>query len=111
METFERFKMKAHFNSLKRLVGWPGRAPRPGEGGYDRCEDGAAYDPHANRWRRLPKAPVPGRALPLTAWTGDQAIFVGGQNVGAQLREDRGSIAAITEQGVAWWPAGTRAGG
>jgi hypothetical protein len=52
------------------------------------------------------QTPVPGRGLPLTAWTGDRAIFVGGVNVGVQLREDRGNIAAITEQGVAYWPAG-----
>jgi hypothetical protein len=76
-------------------------ANKPVDGGT-----GAAYDPRGNRWRRLARAPVPGRGLPLTAWTGDRAIFVGGVNVGVQPREDRGNIAAIIEQGVAYWPAG-----
>jgi hypothetical protein len=87
-----------------RLLVWGGiRGALPGKLAYP--DDGAAYDPRANRWQRLPRAPVPGRALPLTAWTGDQAIFIGGQNVGAQPRLDRGNIAAIAEQGVAYWPA------
>jgi hypothetical protein len=60
---------------------------------------GAAYNPATDRWRQLPKAPVPGRAMPLTAWTGDRAIRIGGINVGDQPRMDRGNVVAITEQG------------
>jgi hypothetical protein len=74
-------------------------------------DDGAAYDPRSDRWRPLPKAPVPSRAMPLTAWTGDRAIFIGGMNVGDELRTDRGNIVAITEQGAAYRPAGVRSGG
>jgi hypothetical protein len=74
-------------------------------------DDGAAYHPRSNRWRPLAKAPVPGRASPLTVWTGDRAIFIGGMNLGDQLRTDRGNIAATTEQGAAYRPAGTRSGG
>jgi hypothetical protein len=74
-------------------------------------DDGAAYDPRSDRWQPLAKAPVPGRAMPLTVWTGDRAIFIGGMNLGDQPRMDRGDIAAITEQGAAYRPAGMRSGG
>jgi hypothetical protein len=74
-------------------------------------DDGAAYDPRSNRWQPLAKAPVPGRASPLTVWTGDRAIFIGGMNLGDQPRMDRGNIVAITEQGAAYRPAGMRSGG
>ena len=67
-------------------------------------EDGAAYDPGGNRWQRLARAPVPGRAAPLAAWTGYRAIFIGGANLGNRLGLDRGNIPAITEQGAAWRP-------
>ena len=49
--------------------------------------------------------------MPLTVWTGDRAIFIGGMNLGDQLRTDRGNITAITEQGAAYRPAGVRTGG
>jgi hypothetical protein len=68
------------------------------------CRDGAAYDPHRNRWQRLARSPVPGRASPLTVWTGDRAIFIGGMNVGDRLRLDGGNLPAITEQGAAYRP-------
>jgi hypothetical protein len=86
-----------------RLLVWGGIRNLPG----DRLaypEDGAAYDPRRDRWQRLARAPVPGRASPLTAWTGDRAIFIGGMNVGDRLRMDRGNIPAVTEQGAAWRP-------
>jgi hypothetical protein len=74
-------------------------------------DDGAAYHPRSNRWRPLAEAPVPGRASPLTVWTGDRAIFIGGLNLGDQVRMDRGNITAITEQGAAYHPAGVRTSG
>ena len=67
-------------------------------------EDGAAYDPRGDRWQRLARSPVPGRAAPLAAWTGDRAIFIGGANLGARLTLDHGNLPAITEQGAAWRP-------
>src|SRR5829696_1672324 len=74
-------------------------------------DDGAAYHPRSDRWRPLAKAPVPGRASPLTVWTGDRAIVIGGMNLGDQPRMDRGNIVAITEQGAAYRPARMRGGG
>jgi hypothetical protein len=74
-------------------------------------DDGAAYDPRSNRWQPLATAPVPGRAWPLTVWTGDRAIFIGGMNLGDHPRTDRGNIVAITEQGAAYRPAGLPSSG
>lgn len=93
-----------------RLLVWGGIRYLPG-GKLGYPDDGAAYTPHGNRWRPLAKAPVPGRAMPLTVWTGDRAIFIGGLNAGDQPRMDRGNITAITEQGAAYHPAGVRTGG
>ena len=39
-------------------------------------DDGAAYDPSTNSWRRLPQAPIAARA-PLSAWTGRELIVWG----------------------------------
>lgn len=86
-----------------RLLVWGGIRNLPG----DRLaypDDGAAYDPRRDRWQRLPRPPVPGRASPLTAWTGDRAVFIGGMNVGDRLRMDRGNIPAVTEQAAAYHP-------
>jgi hypothetical protein len=93
-----------------RLLVWGGIRNLPGLK-LDYPDDGAAYHPRSNRWRPLAKAPVPGRALPLTVWTGDRAIFIGGMNLGDQPRTDRGNITAITEQGAAYRPAGLPSGG
>jgi N-acetylneuraminic acid mutarotase len=93
-----------------RLLVWGGLRHLPG----DRLaypDDGAAYDPRGNRWQMLPKAPVPGRALPLTVWAGDRVIFIGGLNAGDRPRADRGNITAITEQGAAYHPVSGRSGG
>jgi hypothetical protein len=39
-------------------------------------DDGAAYDPAARTWRRLPEAPIAARA-PLSVWTGHELIVWG----------------------------------
>jgi hypothetical protein len=95
----------------RRSAAGLGRDPDPLRRQARLPEDGAAYDPRSNRWQPLVKAPVPGRAMPLTVWTGDRAIFIGGMNLGDQPRTDRGNITAITEQGAAYHPAGMRSGG
>jgi hypothetical protein len=80
-----------------RLLVWGGIRQLPGLK-FAYPDDGAAYDPRSNRWRPLAKAPVPGRAWPLTVWTGDRAIFIGGMNLGDRPRTDRGNIVAITSR-------------
>jgi hypothetical protein len=40
--------------------------------------DGSAYDPVADRWRRIPNAPIAGRDSPILAWTGREVIAFGG---------------------------------
>lgn len=49
-------------------------------GGYadgERLKDGAAYDPEKDAWTKLPDAPA-GRFGARTAWTGTEALFIGG---------------------------------
>jgi hypothetical protein len=93
-----------------RLLVWGGLRHLPG-GKLAYPDDAAAYHPRSNRWQPLADAPVPGRALPLTVWTGDRAIFIGGMNLGDRPRTDRGNITAITEQGAAYRPAAPPSGG
>lgn len=79
-------------------------------GGYSSSEDpnqstfdgilprgGAAYDPAADAWRLIPNAPIPGRASPLMAWTGQEIIVFGGR-IGEATRLD----------GAAWNPTTNR---
>jgi hypothetical protein len=44
--------------------------------GHRRLDDGAAYDPRRDTWRRLPPAPVSPRA-PLSVWTGRELVVWG----------------------------------
>jgi hypothetical protein len=48
--------------------------------------DGAAYDPAARRWRRLPEAPIEARA-PLSVWTGDELIVWGSADRDLRFRD------------------------
>jgi hypothetical protein len=56
-------------------------------GGYDRiaarhlhvADDGAAYDPASDTWRRLPSAPLSARTNSLAVWTGREMLVLGGQ--------------------------------
>jgi N-acetylneuraminic acid mutarotase len=41
-------------------------------------EDGAAYDPATNRWRRLEQVPLLGRGFPAAVWDGDGMLMWGG---------------------------------
>jgi N-acetylneuraminic acid mutarotase len=45
-------------------------------------DDGAAYDPSANTWTRLPKAPIKARSGQVAIWTGREMILWGGAGVG-----------------------------
>lgn len=40
--------------------------------------DGAAYDPNADRWRALPRAPLEARAGHVSVWTGEELVVWGG---------------------------------
>lgn len=41
-------------------------------------DDGAAYDPAANRWRLLEPVPLLGRGFPIAAWDGEGMLLWGG---------------------------------
>ena len=42
-------------------------------------DDGAAYDPAGDRWRRLANSPLSGRSEAFIAWTGSSVLIWGGQ--------------------------------
>jgi hypothetical protein len=42
-------------------------------------DDGAAYDPAGDRWRRIANSPLAGRSEAFIAWTGSQVLIWGGQ--------------------------------
>jgi N-acetylneuraminic acid mutarotase len=44
--------------------------------------DGAAYDPAADTWTLLPKAPIKGRSGQVAIWTGREMILWGGAGIG-----------------------------
>jgi len=56
----------------KELIGWGGGCCG------DAFSDGVAYSAAKNRWRALPRAPLPGNRRPLAAWTGREMIVVSG---------------------------------
>jgi hypothetical protein len=47
-------------------------------GGVDGAPDGAAYEPHEDRWRRIQRAPIHGRYQHAGTWTGKAMLVWGG---------------------------------
>jgi hypothetical protein len=62
--------------------------------------DGAAYDPTADRWRRLPPAPLASRSWHAAAWTGREMLVWGGTR---PARAGRSEVALA--DGAAYQPA------
>ncbi len=57
--------------------------------------DGAAYDPVAGSWRRLPSSPLSGRSTPGAVWTGTEVVLWGGEPA-------RGDGAAFDPEAGTW---------
>jgi hypothetical protein len=64
----------------REVVYWGG--DRPG-----RPPEGAAYDPKADRWRRLSRSPLTNRTGAGAAWTGREVLVFGGVNGGGPQRD------------------------
>ena len=47
-------------------------------------DDGAAYDPAGDRWRRIAKSPLEPRSDAVIAWTGKDVLIWGGQKQGTE---------------------------
>jgi N-acetylneuraminic acid mutarotase len=62
----------------RQLLVWGGQTVRAGV--RTAPPHGLAYDPAANRWSRLPTAPLRGRTGHLAVWTGNQMLVWGGQS-------------------------------
>ena len=61
----------------RQVVAWGGGSG--GGGNWQASEDGAAYDPAADRWDVLPRPPIAGRTGASAVWTGREVLFWGGQ--------------------------------
>ena len=49
--------------------------------------DGAAYNPVTNTWTPLPEAPIVGRGLAASVWTGDEMLVWGGSIAGTSISD------------------------
>ncbi|MEW6473933.1 MAG: hypothetical protein AB1679_16905 [Actinomycetota bacterium] len=82
-----------HVSTGQRLLFWGGVTHAPDEKGYDfslgyppgypgylgtAVVDGMAYDPEADRWERIPPAPIPALGFEASAvWTGHELLVWG----------------------------------
>ena len=64
------------------IVAWTGRELIGWGGGCcgDVSDDGSAYNPVTNTWRKLAPAPVSGQQSPLGAWTGRELVVFNGHS-------------------------------
>jgi hypothetical protein len=60
----------------QQLVVWGGQS---GDGHWQPASAGAAYDPAADRWQVLPRAPIAPRFGATAVWTGRDVLIWGGQ--------------------------------
>jgi hypothetical protein len=61
----------------RELIGWGGGCCG------DAFSDGVAYNAVTNKWRPLPRSPLPGSQRPIGAWTGREMIVLVGRRAAA----------------------------
>lgn len=61
----------------EEMVVWGGGYTDPESLDFAYLRDGAAYDPDADTWRRIPKAPIPGGFGYSLTWTGNEMVVWG----------------------------------
>ncbi len=83
------------------LVVWGGeRVPTRGSAPW--LDDGAAYDPQRDRWRRLAPSPLRGRSGAASAWTGSELVVWGGAT------GEQGGGVRVLADGAAYDPRADR---
>ena len=80
----------------KRLLIWGGTTSTPSGVKLVTPNQGLAYDPKANRWSPLPRAPLPGRLDPTAVWTGHAMIVWGGHTPAIPLFADGAAFRPAT---------------
>ena len=75
--------------------GYTGACCEPSEPSF--LDDGAAFDPAAGSWRRLPQAPITAR-VPFSVWTGQELIVWGSRD-----RSDRERDGAAYDPSTDSW--------
>lgn len=86
----------------EELLIWGGRG-YDGLGALGFFDDGAAYDPERDRWRRLPASALAGRVPAAAVWTGSELLVWGG--TGGVHRDGR---VLTFDDGAAYDPARDR---
>ena len=73
----------------RAVVAWTGTQMIGWGGGCcgDNIDDGAAYRPRTNSWRKLPAAPLAGRQSAMSAWTGRELVIIGGSADGGKFAD------------------------
>jgi N-acetylneuraminic acid mutarotase len=84
----------------KRLLLWGG-SETAGGGAPVIPPHGLAYDPQADRWSALPRAPLVGRLGPTAVWTGRVMIVWGG----SRPKKPLGTGTEFANDGAAFTPA------
>lgn len=79
----------------REMVVWGGT--RPESDAAAGWADGAAYDPVADRWRRIPEAPIGARIRFGAAWTGAELVVVGGGDMYGAARPGIGAAYSPAE--------------
>jgi len=85
----------------KRLLIWGGTTSTSSGVKLMTPNQGLAYDPMANRWSPLPRAPLPGRLDPTVVWTGHAMIVWGGHRSATPA----GTGSRVFADGAAFRPA------
>ena len=67
--------------------------------------DGAAFNPISGRWRRLPPAPLSGRAGAVAVWTGSELIVLGGSDARQLSGYNSQNLVAGPRDAAAYKPA------
>jgi hypothetical protein len=62
----------------REFITWGGSLSRSDSRSVQAHDDGAAYDPATDTWRRLPPGPLTARSGPSAIWTGQEVVILGG---------------------------------
>jgi len=90
-----------------RLVVWGGASAEAGDNPPP-LADGAAYDPGANTWTKMPAGPLAGRIAPLGAARGGEALLAWGPGPAQDGKRVALSDSAVYDPAEGRWsPAGT----
>jgi hypothetical protein len=66
------------------------------------ADDGAAFDPATNSWRRIPPAPIPATAAATALWADGEVVILGGIAAGDEVGQSPATAAAYQPATNQW---------